>query len=300
MAVWLIRAGKRGEQEPFALENGVAVIGWELGNLSEVDSREQLTELMHQAYPDAGNYRIGNYVGQVWAFKQRVQEGDLVVLPLKTTSMIAVGRVTGAYQYEPENRVGTRHTRPVEWIRTDIQRSEFGQDLLYSFGAFMTVCRIQRNNAAGRIPAVAEGQADPLIPEAEVEEPEPSDTTSLPNLEESAGDQIQSYISRKFKAHELANLVAEVLKAQGYQMQVSPPGPDGGVDIIAGRGPMGFGAPRLVVQVKSGAGPVDVTILRQHQGVMKTFGADQGLLVSWGWIKSSVLSVYMQQCFKTL
>jgi len=29
MSVWLVRAGKNGEREDFALENGVAVIGWD-------------------------------------------------------------------------------------------------------------------------------------------------------------------------------------------------------------------------------------------------------------------------------
>ena len=51
---------------------------------------------------------------------------------------------------------------------------------------------------------------------------------------------------------------------------------------------MGFEAPRLVVQVKSSDAPADVRVLRELQGVMKNFGADRGLLVSWGGFKSSV------------
>jgi restriction system protein len=44
------------------------------------------------------------------------------------------------------------------------------------------------------------------------------------------------------------------------------------------------------VQVNSSDSPIDVTILRELQGVMKNFGAQHGLLVSWGGFKSSVIA----------
>ena len=34
---------------------------------------------------------------------------------------------------------------------------------------------------------------------------------------------------------------------------------------------------------------MDVSVLRELQGVMPTFGAEQGLIVSWGGFKDSVL-----------
>lgn len=55
------------------------------------------------------------------------------------------------------------------------------------------------------------------------------------------------YINRKFKGPALARLVDGVLQAQGYVTLNSEPGADGGVDILAGSGPMGFSAPRLCV-----------------------------------------------------
>ena len=59
-------------------------------------------------------------------------------------------------------RFKPRHTRPVQWLQTDIPRTTFEQDLLYSFGAFMTVCKISRNDAESRrVAAVLEGKADP-------------------------------------------------------------------------------------------------------------------------------------------
>lgn len=80
------------------------------------------------------------------------------------------------------------------------------------------------------------------------------------------------------------------LPAEGYRTLEAPAGPDGGVDIVAGRGPMGFDAPRLCVQVKSSDQPQDVKVLRELQGVMRNYRADQGLLVSWGGFRSITLS----------
>lgn len=282
MAVWLVRAGKRGEWEELALKQGVSVIGWsDLPDLSRIGSQEELRSLCEKTYPDATPARISNFVGQLWSFRERIQTGDLIALPLKSQAAIAIGKVTGPYQYRTDLPGGPFHTRPVTWIRTDIPRSAFDQDLLYSLGAFMTVCRIERNNAEARIQALLQGQA-PLPPEPEQE--------AVADIEQYARDQIVAYISRRFKGHDLARLVNEVLRARGYHTQLSPSGPDGGVDIIAGRGAMGFDPPRACVQVKSGDAPVDVGVLRELQGVMKNFRAEQGLLVSWGGFKSSVIA----------
>jgi restriction system protein len=273
------------------------VIGWgDLPDISPADTKEKLTELMKHAYPDQNKHAIANYVGQVWAFRGRMQEGDLVVLPLKTTSMIAVGKVTGPYVYKAKNPEGTRHSRPVKWMRDDIPREAFGQDLLYSFGAFMTVCKIERNDAEQRIKAVVEGKKDPL---AQTLLPLDDETAAaLPvDLGQYASDQIRQYISRKFKGHELAMLIDSLLKAEGYMTFRSPPGADGGVDILAGRGPLGFEHPKLCVQVKSTGAAVDVTALRQLQGTMTTFKADQGLLVSWSGFTKNVMQEGKQSYF---
>jgi restriction system protein len=69
---------------------------------------------------------------------------------------------------------------------------------------------------------------------------------------------------------------------------VSPPGPDSGIDIVAGRGALGFEPPRLVVQVKSGDINVDQPTLQGLIGCVQDAHADQGLLVSWSGFKPTV------------
>ena len=86
----------------------------------------------------------------------------------------------------------------------------------------------------------------------------------------------------------LSRLLDAILRAEGYVTQLSPPGPDGGVDTLARRGTLGLEGPRMCVQVKSSNNPSDVTVFRGLQGSMATFKADEGLLVSWGGFNNAV------------
>ena len=275
MSLWLVRAGRYGEQEQGALERNVVTIGWdELPDLSKIKTKEALTQLYTKVYPDAKKMEYANKIGQVWRFIHEIQKEDFVALPLKSQSAIAIGKVVGDYEYrELTNNI--KHIRSVKWLRT-IPRSSFDQDILYSLGAFMTVCKIERNDAENRVmKLLEEGEAvekglTPELPEEEID------------IERYSKDQIVKHVATKFKGHNLPRLVEAILQAQGYVTEESPPGPDGGVDILAAAGPLGFDKPRVCVQVKSSSSSVDVKVIRELQGVMSKVRAEQGLLVAWG------------------
>ncbi len=294
MALWLVRAGKHGEDENTAIDKGLAIIGWvEMPDVSNIQSYEDMKQRHSEIYPDMSPKAIMNNAAQLWAFAKRIKKDDFVVLPLKTRSSIAIGKVAGEYQHQEG-----RHTRKVQWIKDDIPRDAFGQDLLYSFGAFMTVCQIRRNNAENRVKAILAGQPDPHLsgknvkPEIDlIQEEVEGAEESLVDLEEQAFDQIRRLIGAKFRGHNLTRLVEAILNVHGYQTFRAPEGPDGGVDILAGYGPMGFDKPRICVQVKSGGVQNDSSV-RELEGVMSRVGADQGLFVSWeGFNKTAIGNV---------
>lgn len=79
-----------------------------------------------------------------------------------------------------------------------------------------------------------------------------------------------------------------ILRAQGYTTYRPPSGPDGGADILAGAGPLGFGSPRLVVEVKSEQSPIDRPTVDKLLGSVTKFGANEGLFVSWSGFKNNV------------
>ncbi|GAB7386944.1 hypothetical protein BSNK01_07800 [Bacillaceae bacterium] len=95
-----------------------------------------------------------------------------------------------------------------------------------------------------------------------------SEDTILFDLEQYANDQIARYIIRKFKGHGMARLIEAVLKAEGFSTFRSPEGPDKGVDILAAPGSLGFGSPKICVQVKTSDSPVDRPTLDQLIGTM--------------------------------
>lgn len=97
-----------------------------------------------------------------------------------------------------------------------------------------------------------------------------------------------SLIEQRFKSHELTRLVAAVLKAQGYTVWQSPAGADGGADILASNGVMGFGNQTICVEVKSGTGTIDRPTVDKLLGAMSKFNAAQGLFVAWGGFKQNV------------
>ncbi len=278
MTFWLVRADKHGEQEEGALENNVVTIGWnDLPDLSKISSKEELEKIYSEIYGQQKKMHLTNVLGQIWSFYKKINKGDLVALPLKRKSGIAIGEIVGDYEFK-EIQSNIKHIRKVNWIKT-FPRSSFDQDILFSLGAFLTVGKVRRDDAEERVRGMLKGEftSKTITEEVETE-------TSYPDLEQYSKDQIIKFLERKFAGHDLSRLVNEILKSQGYATKLSPAGPDGGVDILAGSGALGFESPRICVQVKSQQSPVDVRIVRELEGVVKTFKADYGLLVAWGGI----------------
>lgn len=239
---------------------------------------------------------------QLWRFYREIQIGDLVVLPLKHARVIAVGRVNGEYGFRPDVSADAPHTRAVEWQATDVPRADFDQDLINSFGALATVSQPQAQNAEERIEAVVSAyleQADELVPVANAaEEPPPADPNEEVDLEQQIRDRIVARLKQKFAGVRLEHLVASILRTSDYQVLETAAGPDGGVDIVAGAGELGFGQPRLCVQVKGRRGPVDLAEYDRLMGNLETFRAEHGLLVSLGGFTKPVRERNTQTFFR--
>ena len=134
----------------------------------------------------------------------------------------------------------------------------------------------------GRDPGYGSDKPIPLSAAEEVKPDEIKDAEAESNLARLAVDGIERRISTDFAGHDFALLIAEILKAQGYTVNVSPPGADKGIDIVAGIGTLGFDQPRLVVQVKSGNIVADQQTLQALIGAVQDVQGSQGLLVCWG------------------
>ncbi len=281
MSLWVVRAGSHGEQQETALQEGLVCHAWnELPNCSAFGTKDELQKVYEQANPNQNERQVIQGLNQVWRFARVIQIGDLVAMPLRTESAFAFGRVTGEYEYK-KLAPNVMHIRRVEWLKT-VPRSAFPKDILFSMNSGLTLFKVTRNDAENRVKKIlATSGSVAAMKEAEAEIESEDDDGDV-NLEIAARDEILKFIQANFKSHDLARLVDAVLRAQGYKTEVSPPGPDGGVDILAGSGSLGFDPPRLCVQVKSGSGTEGQKTFNELMGVVSKFASQQGLLVSWG------------------
>ena len=258
--LWIVRAGKHGERELAAIAESRLLPGFlEVGDLRLYSDRDAILTHLEQVMPNAGQNTRRNFAAQLNQFAHTIKIGDIVVMPRKVTNGVAIGEISGEYKYDPADPY--KHSRSVRWLKESVARDAFKQDLRHSFGAFMTICEIKRHEALKRVEATIATGMDPgaLVGRPGVVLAQPADESEdeedyATDIEDLASQQIISLIKSEFAGHALADLIAEILRVEGYTTKVSPPGPDGGVDILAAGGMLALGEDRICVQVKSGDG----------------------------------------------
>ena len=291
--LWIVRAGKQGEREIASIEQGRLLPGFsDVGDLSALVGRDAILDHLRQVLPTDGENRLKNFAAQLNQFAHTIQFGDLVVMPRKVTDGVAIGEVAGGYSYDAADP--HRHSRPVTWLKEAIPRDAFKQDLRHSFGGFMTICEIKRNAALDRVRAVLKTGTDPgsllgkqgKAPVQSTDDDLDEAEDYATDIEDVANQQIVSLIKSEFAGHGLAELIAEILRVEGYTTKVSPPGADGGVDILAAGGKLGLGEDRVCVQVKAGDGAANHDVVLRLIGSVSNTRARTGLLVSIGGVNA--------------
>lgn len=297
MALWMFRAGRHGEFEDRFLTTSRIYLTWgdTFADARELKSRAEISQALRQRWAEASDGLVRNHAAQIGAFLHGMNVDDLVVVPSKKKPELHFGVIRSEVQFDAEADADYRHFREVTWLR-DVPRAEMDKDILYSLGSIMTICEIKRNDAEVRVRRMLKLAVSKALP---LDAP-PADEEAATSVdyEQLARDEIAALIMRRFKGHGLERLVDSILRAQGYVTYHSPAGADRGVDILAGSGHLGFGSPKICVQVKSEQTPVDHPTFSQLLGTMQTTGADQGLLVAWGGFKSSVEREVPRHFFK--
>ncbi len=129
MNIFQMKAKPHGHDrlEEFLSQDYVC-IGWPgIGDLTDV-SKDEIRKRIGSKYKESG-HKLGYSLGQVNAFVNTMEEGDMVLM--RNKEMVHIGKV-GAYQYKEEfdnNTDGSCHRRSVEWkelvpftkLKTDLQ-----------------------------------------------------------------------------------------------------------------------------------------------------------------------------------
>jgi restriction system protein len=114
---------------------------------------------------------------------------------------------------------------------------------------YREACRLYRICKASQAGKVGT-ETEVALPSDENTGASESATITYEEAEEQAWRAIEAYLGN-LNPYDFQHIVADLLRAMGYYVSwVSPPGKDGGVDIIAHTDPLGTKPPRIKVQVK--------------------------------------------------
>lgn len=272
--IWGIHGGKTGDANTLFLTQNCIALGWDkVGDLSLLaPNRDAFKARVAATFPGLKPGAIPNYAGQLYRFVHEMKPGDLVAYPSKHDRHIHLGRVDGPYRYDPALEDSYPHLRPVKWLRS-VPRTQFSQGALYEIGSAMSLFRIS-NYADGFRTALAGKVEAPLVAD--------DDTVSevAKDIEETTRDFILKRLAQELKGHPFADFVAHLLSTMGYRSRVSPPGPDGGVDIIAHKDELGFEPPIIKVQVKSNEGNIGQPVVTSLYGNITA--GEHALIVTLG------------------
>ena len=161
-AAWLIRAGGQGELAESFRRNEIVAVGFgQLGDLSEVSSRDEILELVKRDWPESSDGQARARAHQLWALLSQVRRGDVVVMPSMNNSGFALGTVTEEYWYR-HDAVDTRHHAvSVDWKPDEVPRTAVRQDLLKALGLRPTINLIRSDDHARRVQQLLETGQDP-------------------------------------------------------------------------------------------------------------------------------------------
>ena len=152
--VWLFRAGSDGEDEEAWLDGDLAFLGFrEVGDLTGCSNQDDVRNRVVAAFPGAEAQRVTNFTTQLRQFAVDARPADLVVMPRKHQSVVAIGRIAGPY-VRGEVHGRQRHTRPVVWEQPELPKERLGTDLVKKLGFAGTVCRLGGQEQADWIEAL--------------------------------------------------------------------------------------------------------------------------------------------------
>lgn len=273
-ALWGIHAGRLGEADNLFLKKKVIAIGWhELGDISSSGrDRDALKNMIAGTYPKAKPGAIPVHAGQLYRFITEMQPGDLVVYPSKIDRHIHIGKIAGAYRYDPSLNPEYPNLRDVEWLG-EYPRTRFSQGALYEIGSALTLFQVK--NYADEFLAALAGETP-----TSADSDEETAAIVAAEIEATTRDYVLKRLAREAKGYPLEHFVAHLLEAMGYKTRVTPVGTDAGVDIIAHKDDLGFEPPIIKVQVKSTEGSVGDPIVSALYG--KVDNEEFGLLVTLG------------------
>lgn len=271
---WMIRAGEGGYlADKFA--EGLVAIGWDVGDLTKIQSPDEIRSTYLAAYPHDKKGKASGAVAMLYKFRHDIKRGDWAVTYDPEKREYLVGEVTSDYIFE--EKADYQHTRKVSWkhhasrdVLKPASKNYLGSTLtLFSVNEDVLDDLLSAAKGLGKSPAVAD---------------EESEKQQWQQVKEDLIGKAHELIKDKLldlSEEEMPELVAALLRAMGFKTRISPKGPDRGVDVIASPDGLGFQEPRIKVEVKHRRNEqMGSQQIRSFLGALRP--GDKGLYVSTG------------------
>ncbi len=269
--VWLVHTPI--EIADIVENKGVVAIGWEAtGDLGRFKTRDQMKAQFRKAYGNLSDTKTAVGAGTLYRFTTEIKVGDIILTPLKVSREVLMGTVTSEYIHD--TNIVSKHypnIRKTEWSKK-VSRDDLSQPFRNTIGGILTVFNIDSHIEEVRKLLAGKGL------EALKEEKTASEPPFYEQVQSQADEMISDLLSQ-IDPYDFQRFVAGLLKAIGFNVQLGPPGPDGGVDIDAFPDVFGFQSPRIKVQVKHRKGTASAPEIQQLAGAA---GNNEALFISTG------------------
>ena len=216
--VWVVRADS-GQYTEACVKGGFTGIGWEgVGDLTDVTEKAHLAAIyadQPDLDPEEKKKTSETNVSTIWRFRDAIEPGDWIITPDKEPRDLWYGRVSGDYCWvvEPDALCPYQHRRGVEWSRDIQDRHSFSLAFQYTVRSPVTVFNVRHVNE------FLEKIGEPL-----------ANTTR--SASQPAGKPYELAIEQvlTLSATDFEHLVGHLLRAIGFDIDVTKPVGDGGVD----------------------------------------------------------------------
>ena len=273
---WIVRAGRGGVYAETCWETGIIAIGFtRTGDVSHLSSPAEILAVMKGESPNVKERNLMVRASQLFRFVDGIQDGDVILTPIRDTREIMIGVCAGPYRYQPGREDNNPHIRPVDWKKR-IPRDKLSQRAKNSAGGALTLFSMNEHRREIEVLGFGQAQADA---ETEPDFQEDLEAQFYEEVQGKAEELIADKLAQ-LDPFDFEELVAALLRSMGYFARRTEEGPDRGVDVIAQSDPLGFESPRIKVQVKQRNQRTSARELREFIATLRQ--PDKGLYVSTG------------------
>ena len=215
--VWVVRADG-GQYTQACVDGGFTGIGWEdVGDLTDVADKAQLSTIYAaQAQPEEGKGTIDTNVSTIWRFLDAIKARDWIITPAQRRRDLRYGKVVGDYCWvaEPDGSIIPRHRRDVEWSAGVLDRHSLSLAFQYTLYSPLTVFNVRHVNEFLE----------------KIGEPVPISQTVVSPSERTKPYELAIERILTLSPTDFEHLVGYLLTAIGFDIEVTRPVADGGVD----------------------------------------------------------------------